>query len=91
MPLSTFPPSQSNSVLTTGVEHADVRTGSDDSVDRQPADAPESSPSTGAEELTEELHAVYGLGDRGEVVTTATLDADGDSEQYLKDFFQVTS
>jgi len=59
--------------------------------DRIDDDLREASPSTGSREVYVLMEATGGLGDRGEVVTTATLDADGDSEQYLKDFFQVTS
>ena len=74
----------SRPVLTVGAEHADVPSHSAESVDRQPAVAPESSPSTGAEEVADDMHAVYGLGDRE---PRATIESD----EYLKDFFGVSS
>jgi len=83
-PLRAWTVSQCDSVLTVGAEHADVPSHSAESVDRQPADAPESSPSSGAEEVADDMHAVYGLGDRE---PRATIESD----EYLKDFFGVSS
>ena len=50
--------------------------------DRRPDTEP--SPSTGAKETAGAMHAVYGLGDPDPVATT-------ESDEYLKDFFEVSS
>ena len=58
-----------------------VSVGLDDSVD---GDLREPSPSTGAKGTAGAMHAVYGLGDPDPVATT-------ESDEYLKDFFEVSS